>query len=545
MLSRFFNLNSKTYISLITWLGLFSFPLAGQEITRLDRVPLVNEMFTSNNNGWLGIGVEDEQGSAFITNEGYCEIQTSQKSAMVIANEWELDENRDFEITCEVSIVHTKAGAENNLISLSWGCSFETLHQFSMGIAPAGLSTVRTISSNITEIVPAKNISLEPDSRNTISIIKMDDAYSFYANNQRIGTAPFQPFFGNGIIFTVGSGLKVHLHYLQINYLTPKMNIHRLPRLALDPPFNEQEKVETEDEQYVVSGMVMDEDGIASVKVNGNQIKPNNGKFEYRAALINGNNLIKIEVTDNSGQKQTKYLEIVRKEAAEKLMVGQKRLALVIGNSKYRHAAPLKNTIKDAADMATLLSGLGFDVLHHENLDYRNFVDAIRKFGNSIHQYDVTLVFYAGHGIQVDGENYLIPVDAKLNNKHDVGFETIEADKLISIMAETDDNNLNLLILDACRNNPFRSWERGGPEGLAGMQPPSGVLVAYSTSPGAYASDGLGDNGLYTKELMKQLQISQRIEDVFINTRIAVERRSGGTQSPWELARLRGKYYLK
>jgi len=226
-------------------------------------------------------------------------------------------------------------------------------------------------------------------------------------------------------------------------------------------------------------------------------------------------------------------------------LVGQKRLALVIGNSKYQYSAELKNPSSDANDMAQLLKSIGFEVMLYTDLDYQAFNDALKNFGGKINQYDVTLVFYAGHGIQLDGKNYMLPVNAQLKNKTDVAFEAIDVDKIVSIMSETDDNNLNLLILDACRNNPFRSWSRGGPEGLIGIHPPSGVLVAFSTSPGSYASDGIGKNGLYTGELMRQLNISQRVEDIFINTRIEVERRSNGTQSPWELARLRGKYYLK
>ena len=111
-------------------------------------------------------------------------------------------------------------------------------------------------------------------------------------------------------------------------------------------------------------------------------------------------------------------------------------------------------------------------------------------------------------------------------------------------MESSNQDRLNLIILDACRNNPFRTWERGGENGLADMTAPSGTLIAFATSPGSTASNGNGRNGLYTGELIKQLKISQRIEDIFINTRNEVERKSGGSQSPWELGRLRGKYYL-
>ena len=146
--------------------------------------------------------------------------------------------------------------------------------------------------------------------------------------------------------------------------------------------------------------------------------------------------------------------------------------------------------------------------------------------------------------MQLEEINYLLPVSAKINDKNDVSFESVSVATVQKIMETSNDNRLNLIILDACRNNPFRTWERGGETGLTGMTPPSETLIAFSTSPGATSSNGNTRNSLYTGELIKQLKLSQRIEDVFINTRVEVERKSGGQQSPWELARLRGKYFL-
>jgi len=225
-----------------------------------------------------------------------------------------------------------------------------------------------------------------------------------------------------------------------------------------------------------------------------------------------------------------------------------KKLALVIGNSAYLHSAPLRNPKNDALAMSSTLEELGFVVIQELDATKDKMMDAFKEFSAKIIDVEVALFYYAGHGMQVESKNFLIPIDAEYKNGvSDVEFESINVEMMSKVM----DNNfggsdrLNLMILDACRNNPYRTWSRGGETGLASMSAPNGTLIAYSTAPGSVASDGDGANGLYTGELIKQLKISQRIEDIFINTRNAVERLSNGQQSPWELARLKGKYFLK
>ncbi|NBC84219.1 MAG: hypothetical protein GVY19_12700 [Bacteroidetes bacterium] len=520
--------------------------LQAQQLAEMDRQQVWYESFTNNADEWVGIGVDDAQGSARITDEMLVEISANPGNTMVIANEIQIDTDKNFSISIDLAIKQFDASSQNSLISLSWGCNFENMHQFSFGFTPSGFGMVRNISDNLQELIaPGQMDVITTNGKNRLRIVKTNDQYQFFINDQLLGSTGFLPFYGNGLVITVGGGLHVQVDNLSIDYLIPAMDIKRLPRIVLDPPFNNKDKMETEESQYTISGYAMDEDGIETIHINGANVKHKNGRFSYQTPLALGSNLIKLEIADRSNQQKIKYLEVIRYEAPEKLIVGEKRLALVIGNAEYQHASTLRNTTNDANDMAVLLRDLNFDVMQHTDLDYPGFLKVLKEFGSKLHQYDVTLVFYAGHGIQVDQQNYLIPIDARLNSKNDVAFETVEVDKIMDMMATTDDDNLNLVILDACRNNPFRSWTRGGAEGLASIQPPSGILVAYSTSPGSYASDGLDDNGLYTQELMRQLKVSQRIEDVFINTRIAVENRSNGTQSPWELARLRGKYYLK
>lgn len=145
----------------------------------------------------------------------------------------------------------------------------------------------------------------------------------------------------------------------------------------------------------------------------------------------------------------------------------------------------------------------------------------------------------------MDGTNYLVPADANIQSALDVKMKALPMTGILRTMEFTNEEGLNMIILDACRNNPFPTGKRSSGSGLATIKPPSGTLIAYSTDPGSVASDGDGSNGLYTGELVRQLGISQRIEDIFMNTRNSVEKGSGGKQRPWEEARLKGVFYLK
>jgi hypothetical protein len=152
------------------------------------------------------------------------------------------------------------------------------------------------------------------------------------------------------------------------------------------------------------------------------------------------------------------YMPIDKKNLPS--IANQKRIALVIGNSDYENAGRLKNPINDARGMAESLTTLGFKVLKHEDLGRSDMKRVIDEFGSMLSQYDVSLVFYAGHGIQVNGNNYLIPVDAKISSKSDVEYNAIDAGRILSKMEDAQ-SKTNIIILDACRNNPFeRSWNR-------------------------------------------------------------------------------------
>lgn len=220
------------------------------------------------------------------------------------------------------------------------------------------------------------------------------------------------------------------------------------------------------------------------------------------------------------------------------------RIALVIGNSAYRHA-PLKNPVNDARAIAKALSGLGFEVTHLEDQTRTGLRNGVRRFGSSLRENSVALFFFAGHGMQVKGRNFLIPVDADIQTEADVEDESLDANYLMNVMEQAG-SRLNLVILDACRNNPFSRKFRSGQAGLAQMDAPSGTLVAFATAPGSVASDGAGENSVYTKHLLASLTIPNLpVEQLFKRVRIAVSSETRDVQVPWESSSLRGDFYFR
>ncbi len=222
----------------------------------------------------------------------------------------------------------------------------------------------------------------------------------------------------------------------------------------------------------------------------------------------------------------------------------EKRLALIVGNSAYAGGCALKNPVNDANLMAATLTTLGFTVIKRVNVRKADLEKVIYEFSKKLKDYDVALFYYAGHGIQVDGKNYLIPIDAKLNDKTAVRFEAVSINYVIDEFEYYPDNT-NIVILDACRDNPFKMWSRGNSRGFKAIPPASGTIIAFATSEGATAADNSSSaNGLYTTHLVRQLKIPQSIESAFKKTRIAVQRASNGKQSPQEWTKLTGDFYF-
>ncbi|HMJ70791.1 MAG TPA: caspase family protein [Cyclobacteriaceae bacterium] len=289
---------------------------------------------------------------------------------------------------------------------------------------------------------------------------------------------------------------------------------------------------------------------IDKVFVNNNAVDYRyDGKFSAQVPLVRGKNRVRIGIRDSDSNITEKdfYLtyepdSVIQND--QRRPANGKRVALVIGNSSYISAPPLANALNDAVSVTAVLNDLGFEVQSVYDGGYEQIKNAVWTFGDRVADADVSVFYYAGHGLEIDGSNYLIPTDANIQNALDVKQMAVPLVGILNTVEFANDEGLNIIILDACRNNPFPTGKRGG-AGLARVTAPTGTLIAYATDPGATASDGDGKNGLYTGELVKQLRISQRIEDVFINTRNNVEEISSDRQHPWEEARLKGIFYLK
>ena len=350
----------------------------------------------------------------------------------------------------------------------------------------------------------------------------------------------------------------------------------------------------TVDEEIIVRGYASDNKGIKAVRVNGANAKlysPNTARtnFELPVQLIAGSNKVWVEAEDLSGNTVKQEFNVTRQQpggspvtqnnsgnttAATKVAKtpatatntpktaptedlpttrassgtpkgSRFRTALIIGNAHYPDQ-PLKNTINDADSMATALRKIGWDVMSYSDLTQEQMDEVMTHFTSKLKtKGGAGLFYYAGHGIQFEGNNYLIPVDAKIKKASDVKYKGVNIGELIDRLDDAK-NYTNIVILDACRNNPFGSKSRGLKDGgLAPVNAPARSFIAFSTSPGATASDGDGSNGLYTQELLKAMRVKgQQIEDIFKNVRRNVRTQSGNAQVPWETSSLEDKFIL-
>ncbi|MEN9587974.1 MAG: hypothetical protein RIT15_1549 [Pseudomonadota bacterium] len=215
------------------------------------------------------------------------------------------------------------------------------------------------------------------------------------------------------------------------------------------------------------------------------------------------------------------------------------RIALIIGNSAYPGNMALANPSNDAKDMAATLRNMGFGVIEVIDSDRAKMLAAIDRTGKSLAgKQGIGMLFYAGHGLQLDWRNYMVPVDAKLNSAADVPKQAVDIEAVMNIFKSAG-NRMNIVVLDACRDNPFADGKTASGKGLAPLDAPTGTFLAYATAPGNVAQDGDGKNGLYTGYLLQELQKpTASIENVFKRVRFAVRKASNGAQIPWETTSL-------
>jgi hypothetical protein len=217
------------------------------------------------------------------------------------------------------------------------------------------------------------------------------------------------------------------------------------------------------------------------------------------------------------------------------------RVALLIGNNNYP-TAPLRNAVNDSNDLGAALRDLGFKTIVKQNTTRAEMIAAIQEFGKALEGADAALFFYAGHAMQFKDRNYLIPIDAVMASEDDVTFFSVEVSQVFDRM-ERAKTRFNFVILDACRDNPFRDAFRVTASGLAQMSGPSGTLIAYATAPGMTAQDGFGRNGVYTGQLLQQIKVPDMpVEVLFRKVREGVERDTKRLQTPWELSSIKGDF---
>jgi hypothetical protein len=222
----------------------------------------------------------------------------------------------------------------------------------------------------------------------------------------------------------------------------------------------------------------------------------------------------------------------------------EKRVALVIGNANYIGISPLTNPINDAEDMTKTLEKIGFDVITLIDADERTMARGIRDFGGQLLDADVGLFYYAGHGMQVNRINYLIPVGADIQSEDDVEFEAVEADRVMAKM-ESSNTKTNIIIMDACRDNPFQTGTRSASRGLSVVSAPTGTIVIYATSPGETAADGDGRNGVLTAAMLKYIQTpGLEIESMMKKVRMDVGQATSQKQTPWSTSSLRTDFFF-
>jgi uncharacterized caspase-like protein len=239
---------------------------------------------------------------------------------------------------------------------------------------------------------------------------------------------------------------------------------------------------------------------------------------------------------------QAQSTKAIRKKVLTTADSGR-RSALVIGNAAYS-SKPLRNPVNDARAMSSTLRELGFYVELLEDASQKEMKKAIDRFGEQLREGGIGLFYFSGHGIQVSGRNYLIPVKYTIASEDDVEYESVDAGRVLAKMKAAR-NGMNIVILDACRNNPFPSSFRSASQGLATINAPSGTFISYATAPGSVASDGSGKNGLYTGELIRHMKSpGLKLEEVFKKVRADVQKKSEDKQVPWDASSLTGDFYF-
>ncbi len=314
-------------------------------------------------------------------------------------------------------------------------------------------------------------------------------------------------------------------------------------------------KIYIKKNEITLTGNARDESGIFNIKINGitAEYDKNTAAFRGNVLLNYGDNTVKVLATDINKNEST-FIFFVNREKDESLEIPvvdhhEKRLALVIGNQDYVNFRKLRNPINDIKAIEKVLDELDFEVKFVQNATRDSLIESISSFGEELKKdtNTVGLIYFAGHGIQVDGKTYLVPINAKTYLKPKDLEYCYGLESLLQALKDAN-NSLNLVILDACQNDPAEinrsiTLEKG----LAPIAVNSpGLFIGLSTSPGMTASDGNGNNSTYTLELIKALKVPKlKVEELFKKVRIAVSQKTNNNQIPWENSSLKTEFYFR
>lgn len=512
----------------------------------MDAVKAFSDEFDDNTHGWWVGDIESGE-NAIRGGRLYMHHKRQSQSWAPLITISSVNLDRDFRVEAHFT---KRSGTENNGFGLTWAADGKT-RRYDFIISSNGHFSVGHIQGGgdreyLIKWTTSGAINQGNGASNVLQVVREGSRHRFLINGTEVAQYTLQTLYGQDFGFAIYNNIAVEVDYLRIDELRPYV-ANQPPRITITEPDLRRGFNVVPMQTLRVAGRATDSDGIRSVVINGLTANLQGGTtFSLEIPVQTGENTVSVVATDKRGATATERFTVQR-QAASVDQTQERRLALVVGNSSYTFGGSLRNPVNDAQAMQRRLESLGFTVLRYENCSQAALRRAIDEFGRQLTNYDMGLFFYAGHGLQVKGRNYLVPVDAQLEVENDVEYDCVLADRVLAKM-EAAGTRTNLVILDACRDNPFeRSWNRNATgEGLAFMNAPRGSLIAYATAPGSTASDGTGTNGLYTAALLEHISTPNlTVEQVFKRVRSSVVDRSGGKQTPWESTSLTGDFFFK
>ena len=479
-------------------LFFLSLPVAAQDDI------LMEDKFSDNRNRWIedettGITRKIRDGVYYIKNK---DDSVCWHSSIAVE---QLDQLRDFEIEASVKILDGKGN-----YGITWGGQgIKYYHEFRFSTNGRQGRYYQRIDGTGYDILVD---DVKPIKGNTkiLRIKKAENDLTFYVNGQQFSrAAAFEPFWGNNLGFSICGAVAVEID----NLLVRQSTLQTAPTPTSAPT------------------------------ATPTPVKPTPTPIPMKPTPTPTPALKLHAPTPVIQAAATPLITPTPIPLPSKPIVNEKRVALVIGNNQYEKV-PLKNPVHDAEDMSRALTALGFNVLTKTNVNQREMEEAIHQFYQSIQNGEVALFYFSGHGAQVNGENYLIPINENIQTGSDIRYKAVNAQYVLAKMEEAN-NQTNIIILDACRNNPFKGF-KSQQQGFAPMIANRGTFIAYATSPGAVAlEDPSARNSFYTKHLLIALQKrGLMIEQVFKEVVRGVENDTDQQQTPWIASSLRGDFYF-